>query len=241
MRKRLYTPLVDFTGSHENETGDQEFFSDGTPIPKCHNIVSTSQIVSSCGSIDLQRIASLLPNSRYDRKRFAAITIRVANPDCTGLLFGSGKLVITGSVSIFACMLAAHNISDMLRRCHPHVDFKIQACVIQNIVAHVEIPKHQRFDVNTFYRNYCEFTTYQKNVFPGLVFRPPQSPVVLLLFASGKIVCTGGKTCDDILNGFKKLYPSLRPYIIKRTDFVDDVSNEVGLCCVYCIILYSDR
>jgi hypothetical protein len=69
------------------------------PTPQCHNIVSTSQIVTSQSSINLQRLADLYPFTTYDRKRFAAITIRLANPHCTCLLFGSGKLVITGSTS----------------------------------------------------------------------------------------------------------------------------------------------
>ena len=42
------------------------------------------------------QLATLLPCSTYDRKRFAAITIRIDNPRCTALLFTSGKLVITG-------------------------------------------------------------------------------------------------------------------------------------------------
>ena len=92
----------------ENETEEKEFKlsieteneeEEEAPIPQCHNIVSTSQIVTSQPSINLQRLADLYPFTTYDRKRFAAITIRLANPHCTCLLFGSGKLVITGSTS----------------------------------------------------------------------------------------------------------------------------------------------
>jgi transcription initiation factor TFIID TATA-box-binding protein len=78
---------------------DTKFMPNGCPIPQCHNIVSTSQITTSQKSINLQRIADLCPFTTYDRKRFAAITIRLSNPHCTCLLFGSGKLVITGSTS----------------------------------------------------------------------------------------------------------------------------------------------
>lgn len=90
-----------------------------TPIPLCHNIVSTSQIISSIKEIDLQRLASLFPFTSYDRKRFAAITIRLANPHCTCLLFGSGKLVITGSTSFHACIVASQSITEMLREVNP--------------------------------------------------------------------------------------------------------------------------
>lgn len=215
-------------------------------MPVCHNIVSTSQVQCAAGRIDLQRVALLLPNSRYDRKRFAAITIRIEDPTCTGLLFSSGKLVITGSVSMYACILAAHTISRLLRECDETQEFRVISCVVQNIVAHAEVPAGHNVDVEAFYRGYCEFATYQKSVFPGLVFRPPHSPIVLLIFArcvcvffvlrvlsvctlltcmrrgvcvcvcdSGKIVCTGGKSCDDILLGFRRLYPLIRPFIVR--------------------------
>jgi transcription initiation factor TFIID TATA-box-binding protein len=208
MRKRTYIPLdnsIEWDQEHEN-----------IPIPVCHNIVSTSQIECCSGWIDLHRVSLLLPNSRYDRKRFAAITIRIDNPTCTGLLFSSGKLVITGSVSMYACILAAHSISQLLRESDSSQNFRIVSCVVQNIVAHAEIPPNHKVDIDSFYRAYNEYATYQKSVFPGLVFRPPHSPIVLLIFASGKIVCTGGKSCQDILNGFRRLYPLIRPYIVSK-------------------------
>jgi hypothetical protein len=61
-----------------------------------HNMVSTSVVHGSEMPINLLQLAMLLPCSTYDRKRFAAITIRIDNPRCTALLFTSGKLVITG-------------------------------------------------------------------------------------------------------------------------------------------------
>ena len=61
-----------------------------------HNMVSTSVVHGSEMPINLSQLAMMLPCSTYDRKRFAAITIRIDNPRCTALLFTSGKLVITG-------------------------------------------------------------------------------------------------------------------------------------------------
>ena len=95
------------------------------PVPRCHNIVSTSQIMTSQASINLQRLADLFPFTTYDRKRFAAITIRLANPYCTCLLFGSGKLVITGSTSFSACIVASHEITRILRRASPRDTFEV--------------------------------------------------------------------------------------------------------------------
>lgn len=55
--------------------------------------------------------------------------------------------------------------------------------------------------------------TYQRNMFPGLILRVQECPVVLLCFYSGKIVLTGGKTVDDILKGWDMLWPVVRKYV----------------------------
>jgi transcription initiation factor TFIID TATA-box-binding protein len=183
------------------------------PIPQCHNIVSTSQIITSQPHIDLQRLADLFHFTTYDRKRFAAITIRLANPHCTCLLFGSGKLVITGSTSFSACMVASHEITRILRRSSPRDTFEVSSCHIQNLVAHVSLPNGTTIDLNRLYERFNEQSTYQRSVFPGLVLRPPRSPIVLLIFTSGRIVCTGGRSYDDIYFGFGAIYNTLLPFI----------------------------
>ena len=85
--------------------------------------------------------------------------------------------------------------------------------MIQNIVAHVELPQGQRIDLDALYSRFCECSTYQRSIFPGLVLRPPESPIVLLIFNSGRIVCTGGKSYDDIYYGFADMYRVLQAYI----------------------------
>ena len=55
--------------------------------------------------------------------------------------------------------------------------------------------------------------TYQKNMFPGLIYRPHASPVVLLCFLSGKIVITGGKTKRDVMEGWRRLWPTLQVFV----------------------------
>jgi transcription initiation factor TFIID TATA-box-binding protein len=69
---------------------------DAVSCTTIHNMVSTSIVHSSNMPINLSLLSVLLPCSTYDRKRFAAITIRLDNPRCTALLFTSGKLVVTG-------------------------------------------------------------------------------------------------------------------------------------------------
>ena len=217
MRKRKYVSLTDTHNTqydYDASELDRKYAMKLFPVPQCHNIVSTSQILSSQVQINLQRLADLFPFTSYDRKRFAAITIRLANPHCTCLLFGSGKLVITGSTSYNACIVAAHEITRILRQANPRHWFEVTSCVVQNIVAHVELPPGTTIDLEKLYGAFCECSTYQRSIFPGLVLRPPRSPIVLLVFTSGRIVCTGGRSYDDIYYGFAQMYDTLQKYII---------------------------
>lgn len=209
MRKRIYVPLSRNSGFIESKCLDD------TPVALIHNIVGTTQIESSVKPINLLYISKLLPHSFYDRHKFAAITIRISNPNCTALLFTSGKLVLTGAKSWHECVLASLCIVKMLKTHVDGVDFYVKDTKIQNIVGNVEIPMqpNQYLDLDHFFTTYNEFVTYQKNMFPGLIFRPDNSPVVLLCFFSGKIVITGGKCVDDIQDGWTLLWPKIKQFI----------------------------
>ena len=56
------------------------------------------------------------------------------------------------------------------------------------------------------------FCSYDRKLFPGLVYRMEQPKVVLLIFESGKIVFTGAKTREDLYAAFDNIYPVLCKY-----------------------------
>ena len=158
---------------------------------------------------------TILLYSFYDRQRFAAITIRLKSQDCTTLLFSSGKLVVTGGRNWFECVLASLCVCRILRDAFPAREFFLVNCEIQNIVGHVELPVGATgmLDLQSMYSKLELNCMYQRTMFPGLVFRPESSPVVLLCFYSGKIVITGGKTTQDVYEGWKKLWPTVRVFM----------------------------
>jgi transcription initiation factor TFIID TATA-box-binding protein len=208
MKKRKYTAL-------QPDEGMPVDSADDTPVTLVDNIVGTAEIVCSTRPIDLQFVASSMPNSHYDRKRFAAITLRVCNPMCTALLFTSGKLVLTGTTTRSECLMAALELVSLLKQYMSGLDFFVKDMSIQNVVAHVELdlPPGTKLDISRMYSQHGEHCTYQKNMFPGLSYRPENSPVVLLCFFSGRIVITGGRCERDIQEGWRKLWPVVRQYI----------------------------
>jgi len=53
---------------------------------------------------------------------------------------------------------------------------------------------------------------YELEQFPGLIYRMPTPKEVMLLFASGKIVCTGTKHEDMVKKAVDKLHVLLKDY-----------------------------
>ena len=75
-------------------------------VAQVHNLVGTCRSVSHLHRLDLRSISHLIPNAKFEKQKFAAITIRLGQPVCTVLLFTSGKMVLTGCKSMLDCILA---------------------------------------------------------------------------------------------------------------------------------------
>lgn len=220
MRKRRYT--LDSSGhaerflvNHTPWTEDDPFR--GLPVPEVHNLVGTCKVNTSACPLNLRLVAKILPNAVFDKQKFAAITVRLSTPSCTVLLFTSGKMVLTGSKTYMDCLLAARHVCALLRRGFPGMRFKIGKLMIQNIVGNVDIrlASNEVLDLEGIHHTHDVECTYQRNMFPGLIFRPLNSRVVLLIFTSGKIVLTGAKCTQDLAEEWKSLWPRLMQYIKK--------------------------
>ena len=89
---------------------------------------------------------------------------------------------------------------DKIRELDPEIpeEFEIK---IQNIVASANLGKVLNLEAVALD---LENTEYEPEQFPGLVYRLEDPKVVLLLFGSGKVVCTGAKTADQAQLGVQK-------------------------------------
>ena len=53
-------------------------------------------------------------------------------------------------------------------------------------------------------------TMYEPEQFPGLIYRMDDPKVVILIFASGKLVCTGATKEEDVYKAVAKLHKQLK-------------------------------
>ena len=193
-------------------------------VAQVHNLVGTSRIVSHLHRLDLRAISHLIPNAKFEKQKFAAITIRLGQPVCTVLLFTSGKMVLTGCKSMLDCILASTSVYYHLRAGFPGVHFVLEAVKIQNIVgnAQLSLPAGCHLNLLQFYETYNIYCTYQPSMFPGLIYRPSDLPIVLLIFYSGKVVITGAKCMVDVYQGWAKVLKLLQNFV---TDSDADKNN----------------
>ena len=174
--------------------------------PTLQNIVSTAKLGVT---LDLYKIALEGANVEYKPKRFAAAIMRIREPKTTALIFRSGKMVCTGAKSEMDSHNAAKNYARSLRKIGNQnvvlTDFTIQNIVGSHDVGfHIKLESlHQQAISNTIK---CR---YDPELFPGLIFRMNAPKVVLLIFASGKIVLTGAKKREQIYEAYEKILPLL--------------------------------
>ncbi|CAI9095528.1 OLC1v1031509C1 [Oldenlandia corymbosa var. corymbosa] len=175
-------------------------------VPTPQNVVSTVNL--GC-KLDLKSIASQARDAKYAPERFCALSMKIADPKTTALIFASGKMVCTGAKSEHQSKAAAEKFVRIIQELgFPEAqfsDFKIQ-----NIVCSCDVKFPIRLD--GLANSEAGSSTYEPERFPGLTYRMKQPKVVVRIFQSGKLVITGAKTRDEIYAAFEKIYPILTQF-----------------------------
>jgi len=173
--------------------------------PALQNIVSTVNL--GC-KLDLKKIALHARNAEYNPKRFAAVIMRIREPRTTALIFSSGKMVCTGAKSEDLSRLAARKYARVIQKlgfAAKFIDFKIQ-----NMVGSCDVKFPIRLEALVLAHQ--QFSSYEPELFPGLIYRMVKPRIVLLIFVSGKVVLTGAKVRAEITEGFENIYPILKSF-----------------------------
>jgi len=146
---------------------------------------------------------------QYNPKRFAAVIMRIREPKTTALIFASGKMVVTGAKSEDDSKLASRKYARIIQKLGfnaKFTDFKIQ-----NIVGSCDIKFPIRLE--GLASKHHNFSSYEPELFPGLIYRMIKPKIVLLIFVSGKIVLTGAKVREEIYQAFEMIYPVLQGWL----------------------------
>ena len=154
----------------------------------------------------MEKIAERVPNAEYSPEQFPGLVLRLQRPKTATLIFSSGKMVCTGAKSEDEVYRAVKTIIRILRNYGIEVEGE-PIIEIQNIVASANLKALVDLERAAYL---LENSMYEPEQFPGLIYRMDNPKVVLLIFSSGKVVCTGARREEEVRDAVNKLYNRLR-------------------------------
>jgi transcription initiation factor TFIID TATA-box-binding protein len=161
------------------------------------NVVASTKLAEA---FDLLKIEAELEGAEYNKKKFPGLVYRVRGPKAAFLIFTSGKIVCTGAKNVEDVRTVIINLAKTLKSIGFEKINLEPEIHVQNIVASADLKT--RLNINAIDLGLgLENVEYEPEQFPGLVYRIKQPKVVVLIFSSGKLVITGGKSPEDCEEG----------------------------------------
>ena len=175
-------------------------------VIKIVNVVVTATLQHK---LDLSAIVKALPFLEYRPEQFPGAVFRLKKPRTVTLLFGTGKLVCVGAKSEKEAVRAVKTVIKELKKAGM-VAAGTPEITVQNIVANANLGG--AIDLVEFYefeRRSVGSVIYEPEQFPAVIYRMNEPRAVILIFASGKIVCTGARKEKDVYIAVNKLLRKL--------------------------------
>jgi len=177
-------------------------------MPQTKPIVSVENVVASASvdqKVDLNDITKKFPDTEYHPDQFPGLVFRLESPRTATLIFRTGKMVCTGAKSEEMAVKAVQTVVKQLRK--GGIKIKKDAVItVQNIVAAINLGGKIHLEQAA---RKLPRSMYEPEQFPGLIHRMLDPKTVILLFSSGKLVCTGAKKEEDVYRSVNNLHALL--------------------------------
>ena len=177
-------------------------------MPQTKPIISIENVVASATieqRLDLTEITKKFPDTEWNPEQFPGLVFRIKSPKTATLIFSSGKMVCTGGKSEEMAVKAVNSVVAQLKK--GGIKIKNNAVVtVQNIVASGNLGGKIHLEQAA---RVLPRSMYEPEQFPGLIHRMLDPKTVVLLFASGKLVCTGAKKESDVYRSVNNLHNTL--------------------------------
>lgn len=173
-----------------------------TPVISIENVVASASVNQNIDLLEIQRV---FPDVEYHPEQFPGLVFRLKVPKTATLIFSSGKMVCTGAKSEAQAIKAVNTVVQKLRK--GGIDIRNEAVIdIQNIVASASLGGRVKLEEAALT---LPRSMYEPEQFPGLIHRMLEPKTVILLFASGKLVCTGAKKEEEVYQAVNNLHVTL--------------------------------
>jgi len=171
--------------------------------------MASIEVVNIVGLGDLQREVDIealatdapLPVSNYDPE-FNASFFRFEEDGELVILYTSGKYILRGGDTFETIHTVDERFLKLLNEMGVEADpLELE---IKNVVAVGNLGHEVNLNALTIELGMGD-VEYEPEQFPGLVYRPDGTNCVLLVFGSGKVVITGGRTREEDEEAFAAL------------------------------------
>jgi len=154
---------------------------------------------------DLNAIVRGNPLVEYRPETFPGLVFRLKKPKTAILIFRTGKMVCTGAKSEKEAKRAVNKVIKELKQNGIIIPGKPEIKIV-NIVASANLMGKIELEETVCFLNKV---MYEPEQFPGLIYRMDNPKVVILLFASGKLVCTGATKEETVYKAVENLRQQL--------------------------------
>ena len=134
------------------------------------------------------------PSSQYNPDKFPGVIIRQNQPRSVIIFFKSGSIVCTGAKSEESTYTAIQKFISKIKSGNKSgtLNSRIK---IENVVASCDLGDKIHLEQTA---RILPRSIYEPDQFPGIIHRLSYPNTVALIFASGRMVCTGAKSAREI-------------------------------------------
>jgi len=165
--------------------------------------IDSSTVLGS--RIPLNKLVAKVGAAQYEPEQFPGIIYRLTDPRAASLIFSSGKIFCTGTKSIEDARKAVSKVVEKVSKAGIKVPRSYDVR-IDNIVAATRMDSELNLEEVSFSLDGAE---YDPEAFPGVVYRLNEPRATFVLSGSGRILCTGAQSVDEIYEALDMLRHNL--------------------------------
>jgi len=153
---------------------------------KVENVIAASHLGKE---LELVRLATEMPNARYSGSGNPSVIVEVdagSNKRAAGILFGNGKIQVTGINSLNEGRQVMESLKNMVKGIDSKVNMK-RATKLENIVAKTNLGRTLDLQAIALAIPGSE---YEPTRFKGLIIRLNDPQASFILFQSGVLIVT---------------------------------------------------
>ena len=171
--------------------------------------------------IPLDKMVSGNEEAEYEPEHSDGVVYKPGEPGVAALIFSSGKVVCTGTKSIGDARKTIEKVVEKIKGTGVAVPSSFDV-KIESIVASSMMPSTLDLDKVA---SSIEDAEYKTTLLPGPVYRLEDPKVSVLILESGKIICTGAKSMEDVRRAIRQVRDDLKKAGMKEAPKKDEHSE----------------